>query len=63
MAQIPARMHELPETDEIVIHCKSGSRSAKVLAFLYNAGFRRIKNLKGGIDRWAIEVDPTIPIY
>jgi|DewCreStandDraft_1066081.scaffolds.fasta_scaffold00751_29 adenylyltransferase/sulfurtransferase len=63
MNRIPARLHELPTTDEIVVYCKTGGRSAQVLRFLYNAGFRRIKNLKGGIDRWAVEVDPSVPRY
>ncbi len=63
MNRIPACLHELPTTDEIVVYCKTGGRSAQVLRFLYNAGFRRIKNLKGGINRWAIEVDPSVPRY
>lgn len=63
MSQVPSRLHELPTTDEIVVHCKTGGRSAKVTAFLYNTGFRRVKNLKGGIDRWAAEIDPSIPRY
>ncbi len=63
MNRIPASLHELPTTDEIIVYCKTGGRSAQVLRFLYNAGFRRIKNLKGGIERWAIEVDPSVPRY
>jgi len=63
MNRIPASLHELPTTEEIVVYCKTGGRSAQVLRFLYNAGFRRIKNLKGGIDRWAVEVDPSVPRY
>jgi adenylyltransferase/sulfurtransferase len=63
MGQVAARMHELPNADEIVVFCKTGGRSAKVVNFLYNTGFRRIKNLTGGITRWANEVDPTVPKY
>ena len=56
-------MHELYSADEIVLHCKAGLRSAQALAILRQAGFTRLKNLTGGIDAWATEVDPTMPRY
>ena len=63
MDEIPSRVHELDSRDELVVYCKVGGRSARVLEFLRGAGFHRAKNLRGGIDAWAREVDPSIPRY
>jgi molybdopterin/thiamine biosynthesis adenylyltransferase/rhodanese-related sulfurtransferase/molybdopterin converting factor small subunit len=63
LAQLPARMHELSSADEIVLHCRTGTRSAKAYRQLHAAGFRRLWNLKGGILAWADEVDPGIARY
>ena len=60
---LPARMHELDSADEIVLYCRTGVRSARALRLLREAGFRRVKNLVGGIHGWASEVDPSIPKY
>jgi len=48
---------------EIVVHCKSGARSARAVQQLHEAGFTQVKNLTGGILRWIDEVDPTVPRY
>lgn len=63
IGQFPERMHELNSADQIVVHCRSGARSAKAFRQLHAAGFRRIWNLKGGILAWTDEVDPTLPRY
>jgi molybdopterin/thiamine biosynthesis adenylyltransferase/rhodanese-related sulfurtransferase len=63
LGQLAARMSELDSADEIVLFCKSGSRSARALELLASAGFRKMKNLKGGINAWAREVDPSLPVY
>jgi len=63
LSQVAARMHELNSADEIVVHCKMGGRSAKAVKQLREAGFKKIKNLKGGIDLWAQKVDPSVPRY
>lgn len=63
MAELPDRVHELDSARETVIHCKSGARSAKAVAFLREAGFRKIKNLRGGIIEWARKIDPSLPTY
>lgn len=63
LGDLPARMHELDSADEIVTQCRSGVRSAKALGILQQAGFRKLKNLTGGILRWSDEVDPTIAKY
>lgn len=63
LGQLAARLSELDSADEIVLFCKSGTRSARALELLLSAGFRKVKNLKGGINAWAREVDPSLPIY
>lgn len=60
---IPKQMHELSSADEIVVHCRSGVRSAKAVELLMKAGFRKIHNLKGGVLAWADQVDRSLPKY
>lgn len=60
---VPERLHELSTADEIVVHCRSGVRSGKIVELLKQAGFRKVKNLVGGILRWSDDVDPTVPKY
>jgi molybdopterin/thiamine biosynthesis adenylyltransferase/rhodanese-related sulfurtransferase len=63
LGQLAARLSELDSADEIVLFCKAGPRSTRALELMVSAGFRKIKNLKGGINAWAREVDPTLPVY
>ncbi len=63
LGQLAARLSELDSADEMVIFCKSGSRSARGLELLASAGFKKVKNLKGGINAWAREVDQNLPLY
>jgi len=63
LGQLAGRMHELDSAQEIVLFCKSGSRSARALELLAGAGFRKLKNLRGGINAWARDVDSSQPIY
>ncbi|WP_084477747.1 adenylyltransferase/sulfurtransferase MoeZ [Nocardia jejuensis] len=54
---------ELPQNVPIVLHCKTGIRSAEALAALKNAGFSDATHLQGGIVAWANQVDPSLPVY
>jgi sulfur-carrier protein adenylyltransferase/sulfurtransferase len=63
LGTLPANVNKLSTADAIVVHCRSGGRSAKAVEFLMAAGFRKVWNLTGGIDRWAVEIDPTVPRY
>ena len=63
LGDLPKRVSELHPTDQIVAHCKSGARSAKAVDFLKQAGFKNVKNMKGGILAWSDKVDPTVPKY
>lgn len=63
LGQFASRMSELDSAEEIVLFCKAGTRSTRALEILASAGFKKIKNLKGGINAWALSVDPSLPIY
>ncbi|HLN57770.1 MAG TPA: molybdopterin-synthase adenylyltransferase MoeB [Thermoanaerobaculia bacterium] len=63
LGTLPENLNRLSTADEIVVHCKSGARSAKAVQLLRQAGFRKVRNLSGGINRWAEVVDPTMPRY
>ncbi len=63
LGSLAAEMHRLDSAEEIVLFCKSGTRSARALELLAGAGFRKIKNLSGGINAWAEQVDSSLPIY
>jgi sulfur-carrier protein adenylyltransferase/sulfurtransferase len=63
LAALVGHIHELDRGADIVIYCRSGSRSAKATQTLKDAGFHHVRNLDGGILRWAREVDPELPTY
>jgi adenylyltransferase/sulfurtransferase len=60
---LPGRVNELDSSKEIVAHCKMGGRSAKAVSFLKQAGFKKVKNLAGGVDAWAEKIDKSMPKY
>ena len=60
---IPEKLSEFDSANEIVLHCKSGKRSSEALQILKQAGFKKLKNLKGGILAWSDLVDPSVPKY
>ena len=63
LGELPNRINELGGHEDMVVHCKSGVRSAKAVKILRNAGFKKAKNLSGGILRWIDVVDPSLPKY
>lgn len=60
---LPKRVNELDSSHEIVVYCASGIRSGKAVRFLTDVGFRKVKNLVGGISAWADKIDQTMPSY
>jgi rhodanese-related sulfurtransferase len=62
MQQIPGRLAEIPRDAEVVMICRSGGRSGQVQQYLRQQGFTNVKNLIGGMQRWAREVDSTIRV-
>lgn len=63
LGTLAARLGELDSAKDMVVFCKSGTRSARALELLASAGFKKARNLQGGINAWAREVDPSLPIY
>ena len=63
LGALPANLNRLSTADEIVVHCKTGGRSAKAVQLLRDAGFRKVRNLAGGITRWSERIDPSMPRY
>lgn len=63
LGELPKRVNELDTATDIVVHCKSGMRSAKACDFLRQAGFKRVRNMRGGILAWSDKVDPSVPKY
>jgi rhodanese-related sulfurtransferase len=63
MGQIPQRIKELPDYGEIVVICHHGVRSQQVIRFLQGQMSTSLINLDGGVDAWAREVEPDMPLY
>ena len=63
LGQLAGRLTELDSAEDMVIFCKGGTRSARALELLVSAGFKKVKNLKGGINAWAKDVDARLPVY
>jgi sulfur-carrier protein adenylyltransferase/sulfurtransferase len=62
--EIPSHIDKISKDKPVVIHCRSGVRSAGVINYLeQNHGFTNLYNLKGGILAWADEIDPSMPKY
>ena len=60
---LPDRVNELDSSRDIVAYCKVGGRSARAVDFLRKTGFKKVKNLVGGINAWAEKIDKTMPRY
>ncbi|MDZ4700459.1 MAG: molybdopterin-synthase adenylyltransferase MoeB [Rhodothermales bacterium] len=65
LGELPMRMDELEayRNRPVVVHCRSGARSAQAAQQLVDAGFSQVENLKGGILAWSKEVDPSVGAY
>jgi adenylyltransferase/sulfurtransferase len=63
LGELPKRLNELDQNADYVMHCKSGMRSAKAVDLLRQSGFKRVRNMKGGILAWSDKVDPSVPKY
>ena len=64
MGDIPARFNqELDPEKHIVVVCHHGVRSMNVTVWLRQQGFENVQSLRGGIDGWSREIDPSVPLY
>jgi molybdopterin/thiamine biosynthesis adenylyltransferase/rhodanese-related sulfurtransferase len=63
LGQLAMRSHELDPQEDIVLICKAGVRSTRALHILLGVGFRKLHSLKGGLNAWVREIDPSQPIY
>ncbi len=63
LGQIAERSGELDKNAEIILHCRSGKRSAEALGILKGKGYTHLKNVVGGILAWSDEIDPSVPKY
>jgi rhodanese-related sulfurtransferase len=63
MDELPSRLHELDPDAETVVYCHHGIRSSHVIGHLQSHGFTKLVNLRGGIEAWARDVDPTMKRY
>jgi adenylyltransferase/sulfurtransferase len=63
LSTLAQRFKDLDPNHAYYIHCKAGGRSLKALQFLREQGFKHLKSVKGGINAWADEIDPTVPKY
>jgi adenylyltransferase/sulfurtransferase len=63
LGSLASHLHELDSAQEMVVFCRSGTRSERALELLAGAGFRKVRHLHGGINGWAREVDSSLPVY
>ncbi|HZW85781.1 MAG TPA: molybdopterin-synthase adenylyltransferase MoeB [Nitrososphaerales archaeon] len=63
LGQLPDQMNELDKGTDMVVYCHTGVRSARAVAYLKSKGFKKVRNLKGGIQAWSDLVDPSVPDY
>ncbi|OGT36506.1 MAG: hypothetical protein A3F11_11925 [Gammaproteobacteria bacterium RIFCSPHIGHO2_12_FULL_37_14] len=61
--ELSSRLDELNREQLIVVHCHAGGRSRRATEFLIQAGFKNVKNLRGGITAWANEIDSKMAKY
>jgi rhodanese-related sulfurtransferase len=63
LGQIPANFGELDAAEDVVLFCHHGMRSLDAAAWLRSQGVEGARSMTGGIERWAVEIDPKVPHY
>jgi adenylyltransferase/sulfurtransferase len=64
MNEVPDHLDQISKDKVVVVHCRSGARSGRIIEYLEQTqGYPNLYNLKGGILAWADEIDPDMPKY
>jgi rhodanese-related sulfurtransferase len=63
MREIPASRAQIEQAEDVIVFCHHGMRSMDVAVWLRGQGFDQARSMSGGIERWAAEVDPSVPRY
>jgi len=65
LGELEFRLYEIEDRkeEEIIVYCRTGSRSTTACDLLQSNGFSNVRNLDGGINEWAQKIDPTMPVY
>jgi sulfur-carrier protein adenylyltransferase/sulfurtransferase len=65
LGQLEGRLDEIAahKDEEVIVHCRSGARSAEACKIMMANGFKNPKNVVGGINKWSADIDPSMPIY
>ena len=63
MNTVKEHLHKIKKDIPVIVYCRSGMRSARVIEFAQEQGFTNLYNLKGGIIAWAKEIDKNLSIY
>lgn len=63
LREIPANLAAFEEAEEVVLFCHHGMRSLDAAAWLRSQGVAGARSMAGGIERWAVEIDPRVPRY
>jgi rhodanese-related sulfurtransferase len=61
--EIPQHLNDFDSDKELIVYCRTGSRSAMVTEFLRRNGFPNAQNLQGGIYAWNERIDPNVKKY
>ena len=61
--ELPTRTGEVDRETLTVIYCHHGARSGKAVMYLRQQGYENVTNLRGGINAWSLEIDPSVPRY
>jgi rhodanese-related sulfurtransferase len=61
--ELVERLHEVDRDRDVVVYCRSGSRSARAVKLMLRRGYERVWNLEGGVLKWRTDVDPSLRAY
>lgn len=63
MGEVPDNLDKISKEKLVVVHCRSGARSGRIIEYLETLGYDNLYNLKGGILAWIGEIDPSMTKY